>query len=95
MRAYSDPRRETDPYSLPDVEVFYRTRKENKADGVIDSDGEPMGTGWYWWTCFPGCMPDSDPFGPYETEAEALAAAQEDALESAGWEDNSDTDGEV
>jgi hypothetical protein len=36
-------------------------------------------TGWYWWTCFPGCMPDSDPFGPFATEAEALADAQEGA----------------
>jgi hypothetical protein len=33
--------------------------------------------GWYWWACFPGCMPDSDPIGPFETEAEALADAQE------------------
>jgi hypothetical protein len=32
--------------------------------------------GWYYWYCFPGCMPDSNPFGPYPTEAEALHAAQ-------------------
>ena len=32
--------------------------------------------GWYWWTCLPGCMPDSDPIGPFKTEAEALADAQ-------------------
>ena len=35
--------------------------------------------GWYWWSCFPGCMPDSDPIGPFATEAEALADAQADA----------------
>lgn len=27
--------------------------------------------GWYWWSCFPGCLPDGDPVGPFETEAEA------------------------
>ena len=31
--------------------------------------------GWYWWTCCPGCMPDSDAFGPFKT----AAAAQDDA----------------
>jgi len=34
---------------------------------------------WYYWYCFPGCLPDSDPIGPFETESEALAAAQDDA----------------
>ncbi len=33
--------------------------------------------GWFYWFCFPGCLPDSEPNGPYATEAEALAAAQE------------------
>ena len=33
--------------------------------------------GWYWWTCVPGCLPDSDPEGPYATQEEALAAAQD------------------
>lgn len=31
---------------------------------------------WYWF-CFPGCMPDSEPSGPYDSEAEALAAARD------------------
>jgi hypothetical protein len=29
--------------------------------------------GWYWWSCFPGCLPDGDPIGPFETEQEAMA----------------------
>ena len=33
--------------------------------------------GWYYWYCFPGCMPDSDPVGPFATEADALADARE------------------
>jgi hypothetical protein len=29
--------------------------------------------GWCWYYCLPGCMPDSGPNGPFETEAEAIA----------------------
>jgi hypothetical protein len=35
-------------------------------DGGI---GEP---GWYWWACFPGCIPDGDPHGPFRYSTEAL-----------------------
>ena len=28
--------------------------------------------GFYWWTCSPGCMPDSEAIGPFETELEAI-----------------------
>lgn len=75
---YSDPERESDPYSLPDVETFYRTRAENKEYGTLDGDGKPMPKGWYYWFCFPGCMPEGDPMGPFATEEEALTAAQDD-----------------
>ena len=33
--------------------------------------------GWYWWACFPGCMPDGDPSGPFENEQEAIKDATE------------------
>lgn len=74
-QAYSDPTRATDPFALPDVEVFYN----DPANGGLWHDGEPLPAGWYFWFCFPGCLPDSDPDGPYGTEAEALAKAQDDA----------------
>jgi len=32
--------------------------------------------GWYWQACFPGCLPDGEPCGPFDSEAEALADAQ-------------------
>ena len=32
---------------------------------------------WYYWTCFPGCLPDGEPIGPFETEADALEDARE------------------
>lgn len=30
-----------------------------------DADGE--GRGWYWHACFPGCLPDGEPSGPFAT----------------------------
>src|SRR5574343_568905 len=23
--------------------------------------------GWYYWYCFPGCLPDSEPIGPFRS----------------------------
>ena len=48
-----------------------------------DDLGEPYGSfevfysievdpGWYWWACFPGCLPDGDPAGPFESEKNAI-----------------------
>lgn len=90
MQAYSNPKRATDAHALPDVEVFYVDTRGycgntpfvlphepgEQAMGLVDS-------GWYWWTCFPGCLPDSEPSGPFDTEAEALADAQDGMDESA------------
>ena len=30
---------------------------------------------FYWWACFPGCLPDGDPNGPFKNEADAIADA--------------------
>lgn len=86
MQAYSDPKREQDPYSLPDVEVFKVSHSSSglgyiDGETIIREDAEPMEDGWYWWSCFPGCLPDGDPIGPFDTKAEALADAQEFADE--------------
>ena len=67
-QAYSDPSRENDPHALPDIEVFYWFDEETDESSRMES-------GWYWWPCFPGCLPDSEPNGPFATEAEALADA--------------------
>lgn len=69
-QVYSNPKRESDPYSLPDVETFYVSQD--------DTEYVPFEIGWYWQFCFPGCLPDSDPVGPFDTEAEAIADAQGD-----------------
>ena len=45
-----------------------------------DCDRQPIarkqGEGWFYWYCFPGCLPDSEPSGPFATEAEALAEVE-------------------
>lgn len=83
MQAYSDPKRANDPHALPDVEVFHinaheaeRNREEANQEGTAGESGLMLEAGWYWWPCFPGCLPDGDPSGPFATEAEALADAQ-------------------
>jgi hypothetical protein len=101
MQAYSDPRRASDMYSLPDVEVFELTATEVAAqdedlvweyqkrfklasmnsrdrEAMLNAMVEENGItgGWFWWTCFPGCLPDSDAIGPFATRREALEDAQ-------------------
>lgn len=95
MHFYTDPTRARKTYALPDAEAFlmvvddfdpgdeHTWMGEAAREAVAeDPDGEPDMTelaGWYWWACFPGCMPDGDgsPSGPFDTQTEAIADAQE------------------
>ena len=64
MQIYTDPSRESAPHALPDAEVWY-------------CDEWFMPRGWYWQSCFPGCLPDGEAIGPFETEDEAIFDAQD------------------
>lgn len=108
---YTNPKRESNPYALPDAEVFEVSANRNlrkdfdyncecgylvcsacdRAIYPMEADNEtgesPMtyccsaealSPGWYWWACFPGCLPDSEPNGPFDTREAAIADAQED-----------------
>lgn len=75
MQAYSDKKRANDPHALPDIEVFYVRAREFESE---EYSGGFFPRGWYWQSCFPGCLPDGEPIGPFKTEAEALADAQSD-----------------
>jgi len=80
MQAYSDPKRENDKYSLPDLEVWEHKHTIGAACplvsmGIVAGD-ECGGPGWYYWYCLPGCLPDSDPMGPFETAQAALKDAR-------------------
>jgi len=88
MQAYSDPKRENDPHALPDIEVFFVSlndclRAQNGEGWLTDAladDREPADlVGYFWQSCFPGCLPDGEPMGPFGTEAEALTDAQENS----------------
>ena len=121
MQTYSDPKRASDPYSLPDTEVFqltatevaemdedliyeYQKRHEFRLasmnsrvrDAMLDAIVEEEGItgGWFWWTCLPGCLPDSSPFGPFKTRQEAIADAQENADSDEGEADSDEDEGE-
>ena len=104
MQAYSNPKRESDPYALPDIEVFELTAAEI-AETMADEIWEAMKLpqfrlasmnsrdrdklidyliaehsiegGWFWQACFPGCLPEGDPIGPFSSYKEALADARE------------------
>lgn len=62
-------------------EVFYSDISEQTSDTRFwNADDRPIGTGYFYWFCFPGCMPDSEPFGPFESEASAYRDAIENHL---------------
>jgi hypothetical protein len=66
---YSNPEREGNPHALPDAEVFFVSSQE----AIENASGDgPMQEGWYYWFCFPGCLPDGEPIGPFETEQNAI-----------------------
>lgn len=81
MQAYSDPSRENDPHALPDLDVFFMSARNIAA--VFEDNGghetEYTEPGWYYCYALPGCLPDSEAFGPFATEAEALADARDNA----------------
>ena len=64
----------------------YSWRPEFKLAAICSRDRERMFDamireeritgGWFWWSCFPGCLPDSEAMGPFATRAEALADAR-------------------
>ena len=72
MRIYSDDSRANDKWALPDAEVFH------SSDYPVVAGEEPLEPGWYYWYCFPGCMPDSDPIGPFESEQTAIEAVRKE-----------------
>lgn len=79
MQFYMDSTREQETHALTDAETFYVGHGYGASQV---GDGKPLllRLGWYWWSCFPGCLPDGDPIGPFNTEALAIADAQESGV---------------
>ena len=82
---YSEPERENDKWSLPDLETFYMESGEFTnadpdtwmAESVKDGNDPAYCEGWYYWFCFPGCLPEGNASGPFDTEDLALSEARE------------------
>lgn len=74
---------------LKNIEFFWHDGKRYGDDDCwADKDGEPLPEGWYYWFCFPGCLPDSEPFGPFKTHE----AAEADARETFDIDENEELD---
>ena len=39
--------------------------REKMLSAMIQEEG--IEGGWFYWYCFPGCMPEGDPIGPFAT----------------------------
>ena len=63
-------------------EIFFASQMDcdewNTAEGLRENLGDTLYTpGNYFWFTLPGCIPDSEPFGPYSTSDQAYEAAIE------------------
>jgi hypothetical protein len=66
-RPAHEPLYAIEPQTGATIEVFY-------ADAVLArSFGAP--TGWFWWSCVPGCLPDIPPHGPFGSSYQAFCDA--------------------
>lgn len=66
------------------MEVFYMDGhmiedfKARHPDSEYDQIEE---VGWYYWPCLPGCLPDGEAEGPFETYDKAVNAIKEEEYE--------------
>jgi len=111
MQAYSNPARESDPHSLPNIEIFELTASEvvsetgNYEDEICEAmkdrrfklasmnsrireamidyliEEHSVKGGWFYHYCLPGCLSDSEAYGPFDTADLALADARSNAIE--------------
>ncbi len=84
MRHYSNSDLEQDPHALPDVEIFRSFYSRLDCAPIHhpktgEEDGWYCGQGYYYVFGLPDHGWDSEPEGPYGSEAEALIAAREEA----------------
>lgn len=73
MFFFTDKEKAQDKHALPNAEVFYVGVEDAEILGDMHAGIE--GHGWYWWSCFPGCIPDSEAIGPFLTDAQAIEDA--------------------
>lgn len=55
-------------------EALHRAKLAENPEAECFETAEKL-AGWYWWTCSPGCLPDNEASGPFESELEAIEDA--------------------
>lgn len=68
-----------DAYVMDKAEAFEHEQ------GCDETETETL-AGLFYWNCQPGCLPDSEAFGPFKTEAEAINDAAENGFIEARFE---------
>lgn len=63
------------------IEVFHNPKHYALEAPSWERDGEHYPHGWYYWHVQPGCLPDTDPVGPFDSEEDATKAAEEEESE--------------
>jgi hypothetical protein len=58
-RAAYEPLYDIDPRTGASVEIFYADRVLAESFGAR--------SGWFWWSCQKGFLPDREPTGPFAT----------------------------
>ena len=57
-------------FAVSPMEVAYNRQNADHAN-----EHTVFEAGWYWWPCFPDCLPDGDPIGPFDSEQQATTDA--------------------
>lgn len=60
--------------------------RERMLDAMVRDLG--IQCGWFWQACFPGCLPDGPPMGPFDTRDEAIDDARANAQDEDEDEDD-------
>ena len=68
--------------SYGSFEVFHAQGRENVDYHDLPEFQCITGAGFYWQACFPGCIPDGDAIGPFDSETAAIADADPYRTES-------------
>jgi hypothetical protein len=67
QRPAYEPLYDIDPHTGLTIEVFH-------VDKVLAASFDRR-SGWFWWKCWPGCLPDGEPYGPFPSSYRAYRNA--------------------
>ena len=67
----------TNSIRFGNCEIFFVPLAEQTPNSCFwhPDDDKPVGEGWFYWSCQPGCLPEGDPIGPFANQSEAYLDA--------------------